>query len=89
MKFFNFKQGIYYGGNARPSSPVYTGTPTYITALHNSVTHGDHRSFSFGESIEGKSLQHHPQVCTINVLEIIFGPWAYIEITRFVPFFKS
>jgi hypothetical protein len=40
-------------------------------------------------AVEGKSLQHHPQVCTINVLEIMFGTRAYIEITSTVPFFKS
>ena len=51
--------------------------------------HGYHRTFSFGVSVEGKSLQHHPQVCTINELEIIFGTRAYIKITSTVPFLKS
>ncbi len=39
--------------------------------------------------VEGKWLQHHPRVCTINFLEIMFGTRAYIEITSCVPFFKS
>jgi hypothetical protein len=46
-------------------------------------------SFSFGVSIEGKSLNHFPQVCTINVLEIMFGTRAYIEKKCSAPFFKS
>jgi hypothetical protein len=77
-EFFNFIWGIYCGEE-------YVHNP-----LHNSVTHGDHRTrtFSIGVSVEGKSLQHHPQVCTINVLEIMFGTRAYIEITCSIPFFK-
>jgi hypothetical protein len=31
----------------------------------------DYRSFSFRVSIEEKSLQHNPQMCIINVLEIM------------------
>jgi hypothetical protein len=40
-------------------------------------------------SAAGKSLQQDPQVCTINVLEIMFGTRACIEITCSVPFLKS
>ena len=50
---------------------------------------GLHRFFSFDVAVEDKSLQHHPQVCTMDVLEIMFSAWAYIEVTCCVPFLKS
>jgi hypothetical protein len=40
-------------------------------------------------AVEDKSLQHHHQVCTMDVLEIMFSAWAYIEVTCCVPFLKS
>jgi len=48
-----------------------------------------YRYFSFEVAVEDKSLQHHPQVCTMNVLEIKFSTWAFIETTLSVPFLKS
>jgi len=75
--------------NARQSSLVDTGTATYIIPLQNKLTYGDHRSISFEVAVEDKSLWHHHQVCTMNVLEITFSAWAYIEVTCCVPFLKS
>jgi hypothetical protein len=48
-----------------------------------------HRLFWFEVAVEDKSLQHHPQVCTMKVLEIMFSTWAYIEMTLCEPFLKS
>jgi len=34
---------------------------------------------SFGVSIKDKTLPHHPQVCTMNMLIMMLADWAYIE----------
>ncbi len=45
--------------------------------------------FWFEVAVEDKSLQHHPQVCTMKVQEIMYSTWAFIEMTCCVPFLKS
>jgi hypothetical protein len=40
-------------------------------------------------SIEDKSLQHRPHVCTTNVLENMFCTRACIEFTCCIPFLKN
>jgi hypothetical protein len=47
-----------------------------------------YRYFSFEVAVEDKRLQHHPQVCTMNLLEIKFSTWTCIETTLSVPFLK-
>jgi hypothetical protein len=44
---------------------------------------------ALGCLLKAKVYRATPQVCTINVLEIMFGTRAYIEIISSVPFFKS
>jgi hypothetical protein len=41
-----------------------------------------YRYFSFEVAVEDKSLQHHPQVCTMNVLEIKFSTGTCLKTAK-------
>jgi hypothetical protein len=96
VKFCTRVRDVLYRGDTKfpkfiwGCAPVQPSKHWYCYVhLQNKLTHGDHRSFSFGVAVEDKSLQHNPQVCSMNVLKIMSSNWACVEITCGVPFLKS